>query len=366
MKTSGWLLLIFLIACAPAAQQPIKIGAVAALSGNLAGIAADEKIGLDIAVDEINAAGGIKGKPVKIIWEDGKCDPKEATTAATKLVEVDGVKIILGGTCTGESMAISKIADTNKIIQMSALTSGSVYSNTGPWTFRTNPVDNAKDLVQHLLSKGYKRLALISEQTDFSQSIRKDFKNWVQEGGGEITADENFDSKETDFRTVLGRMKESKADAYFLNTNSAAVGIALSKQAKELSMSPLYGSRGFETAKPGEAVNELEGIIFYGTSNVVNLDTSQAKKVFDEYEKRIGNRNFKAFAVSSRYDGFMIIAKALETCGEDNECIRNWLNNMPPYEGISGTFKFDENGDPVGIKYAFAVFHNGKIEPLKE
>lgn len=376
-----------LISCSPPIAQkeptvspivnPIKIGAIAALTGNIAIIGQEERLGLEIAVDEINAGGGILingvKRPIKIILEDGKCDPKEATTAATKLVEVDGVKIILGGTCTGESMAIAKITNEKKIIQMAAVTSASVYSNTGEWTFRTNPVDNAKDFVEFLLGKGYRRFALISEQTDFSQSIRTDFKKWVVEGviggvsegnrvgGGVIVADENFDSKETDYRTPLTKLKETKADAYFLNTNSGILGVQLARQAKELGLSPLYGSRAFEAARASEFPSELEGIVFYGTAGVVNMEHSAALALFSEYKKRNGKEPFSPFAVASRYDDVKLIGKALEACGEENECIKNWLYSMPPYSGVIGTFTFDKNGDPQGIKYAFSVFQKGKV-----
>ncbi len=356
-----WILLVLLVACAPAAQQPIKIGAIAALTGNLANIGSEERLGLEIAVDEINSQDGINGRPIQVIWEDGKCDPKEATTGATKLAEIDGVKVIMGGTCTGESMAIAKIADANKIIQMAAVTSGSVYSGTGPWTYRTNPVDNAKDLVEYLISKGYKKFGMINEQTDFSQSIRKDFRKWVEANSGQIVVDENVDSKETDFRTSLTKLKESGADSYFLNTNSGQIGVLFAKQAKELGLSPLYGSRAYEAAKASDYPNELEGIVFYGTAGVVKMDTPQAQKLFAEYEKRTGKKSFSPFAVASRYDGIKVIARAIEKCGEETECIRNELNKIQ-HEGIIGTFTFDENGDPQGIKYAFSVFHNGKVE----
>lgn len=365
IQSSLWILMVLLVACAPAAQQPVKIGAIAALTGNLANIGSEERIGLEIAVDEINSQGGINGRPIQLIWEDGKCDPKEATTAATKLAEVDGVKVIMGGTCTGESMAIAKIADAGKIIQMSSVTSGSVYSGTGPWTYRTNPVDNAKDLVDYLISKGYKKFAMINEQTDFSQAIKKDFRKLVEANNGQIVAEENVDGKETDFKTSLAKLQESGADAYFLNSNSGPVGVLFAKQAKELGLAPLYGSRGYEGAKVSDYPNELEGIIFYSTVGVVNMDTPQAQKLFSEYEKKTGKKSFSPFAVASRYDGMKLIAKAMQKCGEDTACIKEYLNTMPAYEGVIGTFTFDENGDPQGIKYAFAVIHGGKIEPLK-
>ena len=346
-------------------EGSIKIGVIGAFSGNLANLAADERLGLEIAADEINANGGVNGIPIKLLFEDGKCDPKEATTAATKLTEVDDVKVILGGTCTGESMAIAKVATDKKIVQLSAVTSGSVYSTTGEWTFRSNPVDNAGDLVTYLLSKGYRRFALLNENTDFSQSIRKDFKTWVTQGASEVVADENYDTKDSDYRTQLAKLHEARPDMYFLNPQSGPTGVTLAKQAKELGLSPLFGSRAFEAARASDFPNELEGIIFYGTAGVVNMQSPQAKGLFFEYEKRTGKKPFSAFAVASRYDDLNLISQSMKTCGQEPACIKDWMYAMKPYQGVIGTFTFDQNGDPIGVRYAFSQFKGGNVLQLK-
>jgi len=83
----------------------------------------------------------------------------------------------------------------------------------------------------------------------------------------------------------------------------------------------------------------------------VNTENPAAKALFSEYKKRTGKEPFSPFAVASRYDGVHLIAKALEACGEDNECIKNWLYSMPPYQGVIGTFTFDKNRDPLPSIY---------------
>ena len=337
MKNSHLLLLfIILAACAPE-QNSIKIGIIAPLTGNLANVGQELVQGMNIARDEINAAGGINGKQLQLVVEDGKCDPKEATSAATKLIQIDRVKVIIGGTCTGESMAIAPIATQNKVVELSPMTSGSVYSNTGEWTFRTNPVDRATEIVQLLADKHFQKLAIISEQTAFSQSIRTDFKANAEKQGMSVVADENFESKEVDFRSYLTKMQSASPDAYFLNTNSGPVGTNLARQAKELGLTPLYGSRGYELANPAQFPKELEGITFYGSAGVVNTNTSQATKLFDAYRKRTGKEPFCAFCVASQYDDTKLIAQALQACGENTECMKNWLYTMQPYQGVIGT-----------------------------
>jgi branched-chain amino acid transport system substrate-binding protein len=263
-------------------------------------------------------------------------------------------------------MAIAAVINESKVVQLSALTSGSVYSDTGEWTFRTNPVDNSKVMVDYLFKKGYKTFGLISEQTAFSQSIRNDFKKWAQSGGGTIVADENFESAETDFRSRLLKLKDNRPQAYFLNTNSGPVGVNLARQAKELELWPLYASRGYELADPAQFPDELDSIVFYGTAGVVDLNAPQARTLFAEFEAREGKMPQCAFCVASPYDDLMLIAAQLETCGEDAYCIKERLYSMPNYEGVIGTFTFDNNGDPQGIAYKFSQFKDGKIVPLTE
>jgi branched-chain amino acid transport system substrate-binding protein len=367
MKRAALVLFLLVLAgCASGGIGPIKIGVIAPLTGNLANTGQEVRLGLEIARDEINAAGGVNGRQVRLIFEDGKCDPKEATTAARKLVDIDGVSVILGGVCTGESMAVATVINESKVVQLSALTSGSVYSDTGEWTFRTNPVDNSKVMVDYLFRKGYKTFGLISEQTAFSQSIRNDFKKWAQSGGGTIVADENFESTETDFRSRLLKLKDNRAQAYFLNTNSGPVGVSLARQAKELEIWPLYASRGYELADPAQFPGELDGIIFYGTAGVVDMNTPQAQRLFTEFEKRAGKMPQCAFCAASPYDDLMLIAAQIKECGEDAYCIKERLYSMPNYEGVIGTFTFDNNGDPQGIVYTFSQFKDGKVVPLAD
>ena len=367
MKTTTVLILVlfFIASCSSVQEQDtIKVGAIAALSGNLGIIGQEERMGLDIAVSEINAAGGVNGKRLEVIWEDDACDNKRATTSAQKLISVDNVKVIFGSTCTGTSLSAAAIAEENEVILMSAVTSGSVFSDAGDFAFRTNPVDNTKDLVEYLSSQQVKGVAVLSAQNDFAQSLRADFVRFVEQAGGVIVSDESYPVDEVDFRLYLSKMKQASPDVYFLNVDSGKTGIIIARQAKELGLAPLFGNRGFEAARPEDDPVALEGIVIYGTAGVIDESSSKAQKLFDVYEEQTGKKPFCAFCVASSYDRVHVVAKAMDVCGADAECMKNWLYSMPPYEGIIGTFVFDEFGDPQGVKYGISVFRDGKIVPV--
>ncbi|PIN76039.1 hypothetical protein COV18_01290 [Candidatus Woesearchaeota archaeon CG10_big_fil_rev_8_21_14_0_10_37_12] len=362
--TVSILMLFFVASCSSVQEDTIKVGAIAALSGNLAVIGQEERIGLDIAISEINEAGGVNGKRLEVIWEDDACDNKKATNSAQKLIAVDNVNVIFGSTCTGTSMSAAAIAEENKVILMSAVTSGSVFSDAGDFAFRTNPVDNTKDLVDYLFSQQVKDVAILSAQNDFAQSLRADFVRFVEQAGGVIVSDESYTIDEVDFRLYLSKMKQAAPDAYFLNVDSGKTGIIIARQAKELGLTPLFGNRGFEAARPEDDPVALEGIVIYGTAGVVDESSAKAQKLFDAYEEQTGKIPFCAFCVASSYDRVYVVAKAMGVCGVDAECMKNWLYEMPPYEGVIGSFVFDERGDPQGVKYGISVFRDGKLVPL--
>jgi branched-chain amino acid transport system substrate-binding protein len=125
-------------------------------------------------MDEINKAGGIDGKRLQIIFEDGKCTSKDALSAANKLIQVDKVKVILGGHCTPESVAIAPVAEKNKIVMLAGITSTPLLSSAGEYVFRTTSVSTVQStiLAEIAVNKlGGKKFAVIYEQSDFARPI---------------------------------------------------------------------------------------------------------------------------------------------------------------------------------------------------
>ena len=174
----------------PVSTEPIKIG-----FGDAATYGVDEKNATALAVEEINNAGGIKGRSLEVIYEDGKCSGKDAATAAQKLINIDGVKIILGGACSGETLSIAPIAEQNKIIIFSAFSSSPDITKAGDYIFRNSPsdLDVAKGYAQFIVSRGgYKNIAIISENTDYAGGVKKVFNEEIARLGGKIVADEVF------------------------------------------------------------------------------------------------------------------------------------------------------------------------------
>lgn len=339
---------------APKETGPIKIGFIAPLTGDAATYGIDEKNATVLAVEEINDAGGIKGRKLEIVYEDGKCSGKDAVTAAQKLINIDGVKIILGGACSGETLSVAPIAEQNKIILFSAFSSSPDITKAGDYIFRNSPsdLDVAKGYSQFIVNKaGYKNIAILSENTDYADGVRKVFSEEIDRLGGKIVADEIFKQGERDFRTNIARVKTLNPEAIFINPQSGVTGGLVLKQIKDLGVSvPVFSVFVFGGKDALEAAGSAsEGLIYF---DVVGLMTTEKGKSFaDKFTARFGKIGGNDYDTGARYDSVYIISDALKKCSsEDTDCIKNYLYSIDWYDGVIGRYKFDSNGDVFGIE----------------
>ncbi|KKS70222.1 MAG: Extracellular ligand-binding receptor [Candidatus Magasanikbacteria bacterium GW2011_GWE2_42_7] len=352
----------------PVSTEPIKIGFIGPLTGDAATYGVDEKNATALAVEEINNAGGIKGRSLEVIYEDGKCSGKDAATAAQKLINIDGVKIILGGACSGETLSIAPIAEQNKIIIFSAFSSSPDITKAGDYIFRNSPsdLDVAKGYAQFIVSRGgYKNIAIISENTDYAGGVKKVFNEEIARLGGKIVADEVFKQEERDFRTNIAIIKSSNADAIFINPQSGVTGGLALKQIKELGVTtPVFSVFTFGGKDALEAAGSAtEGLIYF---DIIGLATGKGKAFADKFTSRFGKIGGNDYDTGARYDSVYIITDALKKCAENTECIKNYLYGMDWYDGTIGRYKFDSNGDVLGIEpLTPKIIKDGKAELYK-
>jgi branched-chain amino acid transport system substrate-binding protein len=327
-------------------EGTIKIGFIAPLTGDAASYGLTEKNAVEIAVEEINSAGGINGKKLEVIFEDGKCSGKDASTAAQKLIDFDGVKAILGGACSGETLAIAPIAEANKVVVISAYSSSPDVTKAGDFVFRTAPSDSEAGLfTAEYAIKHYNKVGVISENTDYAQGLRKVFKEEFAKAGGELAGDEVFEQDSKDFRTQILKVKAEKPEAILLNPQTGISGGLLAKQVRELGIDlPLIGNFVFSgnDALSG-AGDALEGMVFI---DVAALKGEKAQIFLEKYKVRFGHME-SDYEAGSKYDDVYLIANAIKKVGYDGEAIRDYLYSVK-FSGTLGEYYFDENGDING------------------
>ena len=187
---------------------PFRIGVMESLTGpgeTYGTVASQAK---QMAADEINAAGGINGRRLEFVVEDSKCGAQDAISAYNKLTKVDGLRIILGPSCSSAMLAVAPLAEADGVILFSGLASNPDIANAGDYIFRTqiSDVQVGIDTGNTLWEDGIRTLATITETTDYAEGVRRTSVAQFEQRGGRAVAAEKYQSDTIDFRTQLAKL----------------------------------------------------------------------------------------------------------------------------------------------------------------
>ena len=347
-------------------SESIRVGWISALTGPVAKYGAREAG--EMAVRDINAAGGIRGKKLELIMEDGRCEGAPSALAAHKLIHVDRVKYILGGHCSTESLTVAPIAERARVIMLASITSSPVFSRAGKYIFRTSPISTAQSqlLAEYVFDRnGLKKLAIIHEDTSYVGPIAEALKSAFQAKGGEVTYFNSFAPGTSDFRTLLTRVRSSGADVVFLGCQAQDTASLLLRQLREAGIAlPVVGNEALGNAisVSRENRNIFEGVVF-GEAEF-NERNPHTAEFIRRYAERYGVDNLPyGVWTAETYDGVRLLADVLNRCGEDVESVRACLSQTREYRGVSGIFGIDNNGDGIR-RYILKTVREGKIEEL--
>lgn len=345
------------------ATEPIKIGFIGPLAGDAANIGQNSKAAVEIAVEEINNAGGVKGRKIEVIYEDGACEGKTASNAANKLININKVPVILGGACSGETSAFTGAAEQSKTVVLSYCSSAPAISNAGDYIFRDYPSDSyqgvfAAEYLMNNLNK--KKVAVLYALNDYTAGIKETFASSFVKMGGEIVAVEGYEQTSRDLRTQLTKIKAASPEVlYFLGYSEASIpGL---KQAKELGLNiPMIGADSWDDSKIWEEAGDAGEGAMYSTIDVPLNDEFKAKM-----KGKIGNDEITICSPQA-YDGMKLLAKVLGEVGTKSEDIKNELYKTVYTNGVSSEkIKFDENGDLIGASYLVKIVKDGKAVEME-
>jgi len=342
-------LLIPVTACA--GEETIKIGIVLELSGELAPMGARMLNGARMAVEEINAAGGVLGKQVELLEEDGATDPDRGFDRVKKLVEIDGVQVIVGPMITPTSELSIPYAKEHKIPLITMSATGVPLSKVEgtEWYFRTCLCDDAQGrlLAEIVMDKGYTKLATIVMDNTYGIGLAAGLVEGLEDAGYQFEHEVaiEYDIAKKDYRTELGQIRDYNPDVV-LAVTYATDGIIVFKQALEMGLDDIawlgcdgnYGSGLFAEARSAEF---LEKAIVAGT-RTVGLGTAYEQFV-SEYTEKFGEP--PETYCDTTYDAVWAAAKAIEAAGVyDGDAIRAALVELE-FDGASGPLAFNELGD---------------------
>ncbi|HZV20582.1 MAG TPA: ABC transporter substrate-binding protein [Hyphomicrobiales bacterium] len=342
----------------------IKIGVFGPMSGDAAAHGNAEKEAVELAVKEKNAAGGIRGKQIEVIYGDDAGKPEEAVNVAKRLVARDDVSILIGSISSPASLAASQIAGQTQTPQIVVSgTAQKITTQGNKWVFRS-PVPDTKlagDLATFINEKfpSIKKVAFLYVNDDFGRGGFEAFKAKAQEYGIEIVDEERYARGDLDFTAQLGKIKASPAQA-LIEWSRYTEGALVAKQFQQLGMTmPRFGSDGVAIPKyielGGEAVNGVFYMTHYSSATTGNIPAAQ---VFIEKFKKAYGTLPNAYNAEA-YDAITIALLAIEKAGsEDKAAIRDALANVS-FESVRGPFKFDSKGDPLLLTHVVKIV-NGK------
>ena len=307
-----------------------------------------------LAVDEINAAGGVDGKKLELVVEDSKCNAQDAITAYNKLTDVENLKIILGTSCSGAMLGVAPIAEKDKNILFSALAVHPDIANAGDYIFRTaiNGNKTGTGVGNLIADEGMETLATISESTDYAEGARLTTTEQFKKRGGQVLAEERFPSDTTDFRTPLTKLLDTNPDAIFVAAQAEFSGGTAIKQLRELGYEgPIYsevvtlGSTALEVA--GDAATGTKGVIPYLDNESAN---SKAKKLFADFRERYEYVTL-AWFLASAYDDVHIAAECLKQTKDDQDAnaFRDCMYDITWDGALGDGYGFDELGEVTGL-----------------
>src|SRR5258708_9828942 len=328
--------------------NPFKMGAVLNLSGPTGGQGADFRAGLELAAQQWNAKGGIGGSKIDIIFEDHGAQPAKAVTAAQKLIQVDGVKV-LANVYSSPVLAVVPIAQKDKVLQVSAGATSPRLVNISPY-FMTS-VANAALEVEVMLAfakkkLGVSKIAILYGVDDFGAGVRDSAKAVWTKMGGTVVADEGIDPGKAHLPAVAAKLAASKPDAIYVALAGVAIGTSV-KQIREAGFTgPLLGQQGFEAPElfsvAGSAANNS-----YWTSAATTVAKDKEDAFVAAY-KAAFNRDPTIYA-RTHYDLANSLFEAMANLRKQGkewtaDDIRAALLGLGTTTGVLGPFSYREDG----------------------
>ena len=347
------------------AAEPVVIGSISPLTGTNAVQGLDMKRGEQMALEEINAAGGICGRPLKIIWEDTESSAKGGMDAVHKLVEINKVPLIIGAYSSGISLPTGQWTNSKKVIQIAEASTSPKLREIGPYFFNIIGLDEVMGtmLAAFALESGAKTFASITVNNPFGIGIEIWTKKTIDNAGKKWLEAVRYDEKKTDYRAEIERLFAKKPEAVFFTSYGTESKLIL-KQAYEMGLKP---SKGWYADYPTMWSNEVipvsaEGILGLkiGKAGGVRLEQYQAA-----YQKRYGKGAKQTAFGAYAYDATWVAALALSMTGStDTDKIAKALHIVSKvYGGVTGDKGFDQDGMQVTDYYQRMVYQGGKLIP---
>lgn len=363
------------------AAEPIKVGLVAALSGQSAKSGEALTRGLTIAIDEVNAQGGVLGRPLQLVRRDDESNPSKGLLAARELIQREKVAVLFGGLDTPVSLAIVPLANQMKMPFMGIWAAGTPITRNGAadnYVFRVSAVDELVD--EALVSYAQKNFAtqkpgMILINNPWGESNEHGFRKALEARGMPVAGVERIEGSDLDVVPQLSRLKQAGADTLLLVANvapSAQVVKSLDRMGWDVPVVSHWGPAG---GRFGELAGPNAGRVhFIQTYTFSQAGDARGEAIFAALQKRYPEIKSladvtPAVGIANAYDALHLTAQAIATAGStEGPAIRDGYYGIQRYEGLIKTYEKPfsaEQHDALGVDdYVFTRFEGDEIVPI--
>lgn len=356
----GIVVVVFIVVSVAGKKQtesgPIRIGFIGPLTGDTSSLGQASKSSVEIAVNEINEAGGINGRHIEMIYEDGKCLTATALSAGQKLISFDKVTAIIGGLCSGETSAFIKQASEAKIPVISYCSSAPNLSQSGPYFSRTYPSDSyqGKFAAEYLFNTlKAKNVAVLYHISDWGTGIKDVFVKTFTDLGGKVVGVEGALQEVRDYKTQLTKIKSENIDYIYMPMYVDGSLVAV-QQVQDLGIKvKLLGTDTWSDPKFVANVHKKADITYAGS-------TGNSNKEFQDKYLAKTNQEQVPICAPQAYDAINTLALALKNVGTDPEKLPSAIRSQD-FQGVTGRVSFDSNGDINSVGYVVKKIADGKL-----
>ncbi len=363
------LLVLGTLGCGSSATE-VQIGAILSMEGRAAPYGQSIWQGMQVAMDEINAAGGIdvggNGTmlPMSIAMRDDKSDPQVAMRHARELIALE-LPVVIAADSSEIALAIAPLFQEAEVIFMSPSASTPKLSEEGDYVYRNYPSDalEAVNMATHIYNRAsIHEIAIVASQSAYGMGVKNAFISRFRMLGGTVTIQASFPTEAEDVSVHIESLSDADFDGIFLAGYSSEIA-TVAHAARDAGIDvPLFGTGAILTEELVELGGDaVEGLVFPSPLFDPASEIDESRRFVAAYEERFGN-SYDVYAAHG-WDAVKIIAEAIQENGLRPEEIRFYLDAMNPFEGAAGSTSFDDKGDVRKFHRMF-VIQNGQAVPV--
>ena len=352
-------LALFAAGCSKSESDTIAIGGIFPLSGDVAVYGVECKKGIDLAIDEINEAGGVNGKKLVLIGEDDEGKPDKSVNAFKKLTTKDKVKFIIGSLTSGCVQAVTTLAQAGRVIQIAPAATSPAITDAGDYIFRACFIDPFQGTVGGKFATdtlGAKRAAVLYDiQNDYSVGLEENFVKAFETGGGTVVARESYSTGDKDFNAQLTKIKNAAPDVVYIPDYYGTVALIARQLRMQGITTPIVGGDGWDGLSGNAGDEVLNG--FYSNHYAVDSEVPAVQKFVSSFKTKY-NSAPNAFAALG-YDSVYMLRDAISKAGTlDVASVRSALEQTNG-DYVTGHLTFDALHNPVKSAVMLELVRSG-------